>query len=50
MGGVISAGMGQRGVTAARNWRFGVASLGFVLVEVLFLVGGVAVDSVKKPC
>ena len=38
----------ERVVTAARNWLFVlVNTLGFVLVKVLFLVGGFTVDCVE---
>ena len=40
-----------RSVTAARKWHFVlVDALGFVLIEVLVLVGGVTVNSVEEHC
>ena len=53
-GGVSGASpLRERGVIAAWNWRFQVVRvdvLWFVRVEVLFLVGGVTVDSVEELC
>ena len=51
--GVRASLLRERGVTGAWNRLFQVVRvdvLWFVLVEVLFLVGGVTVDSVEELC